>query len=205
MVKLLQYIRQYGLLNSTWKAVYIFANKINFLAYWLRRAWFYFRTNCKVQHLGKGVILKGFINNMTIGMHSNIYDYAIFELSDHAHLHIGRHFTMSYGSLIACHHEIIIGDYVMIGEYSSVRDRSHNYVNRQLPFASQGNSHASIRIGNNVWVGRGCIILPGTVIEDNVVIGANSVVKGKLFSNHIYAGAPAKMVKRIEENESLPS
>jgi len=38
-------------------------------------------------------------------------------------------------------------------------------------------------IGDNVWIGAGCIILRGTVIGDNCVIGAGSVIKGKIESN----------------------
>ena len=60
---------------------------------------------------------------------------------------------------------------------------------------------APILIGNNVWIGRGCLICEGAIIEDGVVVGANSVVKGRLVKDTIYAGAPAKAIKsRIERN-----
>jgi acetyltransferase-like isoleucine patch superfamily enzyme len=52
-----------------------------------------------------------------------------------------------------------------------------------------------IVIGNDVWIGRGCLIQPGTVIEDGVVVAANSVVRGTLKSNGIYGGIPAKLIK----------
>ncbi|NVP02085.1 acyltransferase [Photobacterium damselae subsp. damselae] len=54
-------------------------------------------------------------------------------------------------------------------------------------------------IGNNVYIGKGCLILPGTIIEDNVVIGAGSIVTGVLFKNTIYAGVPAKKIKTLDE------
>lgn len=37
---------------------------------------------------------------------------------------------------------------------------------------------APIRIGNNVWIGANCVILRGTVIGDNSVVGAGTVLKG---------------------------
>lgn len=40
-------------------------------------------------------------------------------------------------------------------------------------------------IGANVWIGAGTIILKGSVIEDNCVIAAGSVVEGKVENNNI--------------------
>jgi acetyltransferase-like isoleucine patch superfamily enzyme len=53
-----------------------------------------------------------------------------------------------------------------------------------------------IVIGNNVWIGRNCLIMPGTVIEDGVVIGANSLVKGTLKKDTIYAGNPVQEIRQ---------
>ncbi len=57
----------------------------------------------------------------------------------------------------------------------------------------------TIVIGNNVFIGRRAIILPGTVIGDNCVIGAGSVVKGALASDGVYAGVPAKRLRELGE------
>lgn len=56
-----------------------------------------------------------------------------------------------------------------------------------------------IVIGNNVFIGYGCTILPGTRIGDNVIVGAGSIVKGNLKSNSVYAGITAKYICSIEE------
>ena len=58
---------------------------------------------------------------------------------------------------------------------------------------------APIVIGNNVFIGINTTILPGTKIEDNVIIGANSLVKGEIKSNSVYAGVPAKFICSIEK------
>ncbi len=52
----------------------------------------------------------------------------------------------------------------------------------------------AIEIGNNVFIGSRCTILPGSKIEDNVIIGAGAVVSGKLSKGGVYAGVPAKRV-----------
>ena len=54
--------------------------------------------------------------------------------------------------------------------------------------------YGSIKIGNNVFVGIGTIILPGVEIGDNVIIGAGSVVRGKVPSNSVIMGNPAKII-----------
>jgi len=54
-----------------------------------------------------------------------------------------------------------------------------------------------IRIGNNVWICSGAIILGGVTIGDHVVVAAGSVVNRDLESGYIYAGAPAKPVKKL--------
>lgn len=56
-----------------------------------------------------------------------------------------------------------------------------------------------VTIGNNVFIGWGATILAGTEIGNNVVIGASAVVSGKISSNSVYAGNPARKIMTIEE------
>lgn len=48
-----------------------------------------------------------------------------------------------------------------------------------------------VRIGDNVFIGAGSIILPNVTIGDNVIIGAGSVVTKDIMSNSVVAGNPA--------------
>jgi acetyltransferase-like isoleucine patch superfamily enzyme len=54
--------------------------------------------------------------------------------------------------------------------------------------------YAPISIGNNVFVGMNSIIMPGVKIEDNVIIGAGSVVTKSIPCGSIVAGTPAKII-----------
>lgn len=58
-----------------------------------------------------------------------------------------------------------------------------------------------IKIGNNVFVGCGAIILCNTKIGDNVIIGAGSVVTHDIPSNSIAAGSPARVISSFEKWE----
>ena len=55
-----------------------------------------------------------------------------------------------------------------------------------------------IKIGNNVLIGNGTIILKGVNIGNDVVIGAGSVVTKDIPSNSLAVGNPARVVKKIE-------
>lgn len=49
-------------------------------------------------------------------------------------------------------------------------------------------SQKPVRIGNNVFLGWGCTILPGTTIGDNCIVGAGAVVSGNLEDNSVWGG-----------------
>lgn len=56
-----------------------------------------------------------------------------------------------------------------------------------------------VSIGNNVFIGYKSVILPGTTIGDNVIIGAHAVVKGIIPANTVWAGNPAKQICTLQE------
>lgn len=58
---------------------------------------------------------------------------------------------------------------------------------------------APIHIGDNVFIGVNSVILPGSVIGSNVVIGACSLVKGEVPGNTVVAGVPAHEIKSLDQ------
>ena len=56
-----------------------------------------------------------------------------------------------------------------------------------------------INIGNNVYIGTNCIILPGVTIGNNVIIGAGSIVSKDIPSDSVYAGVPARFIKTTDD------
>lgn len=56
-----------------------------------------------------------------------------------------------------------------------------------------------IVVGNNVYFGYGCIVLPGVTIGDNVVVGAGAIVSRDIPSNSVAVGVPARVIKSIDE------
>ncbi|MBZ7933489.1 acyltransferase, partial [Campylobacter sp. RM10543] len=54
----------------------------------------------------------------------------------------------------------------------------------------------SIYIGDHIWCGQEAAILKGSFIASGSILGAKSVISGTKFSNSIYAGNPAKLIKK---------
>jgi len=152
--------------------------------------------------IGKNVSFRGYIQNISIAKDLNVYSNCSFELNPDAILNIGESCLFSYGVIISCSNKIIIGDFVQIGEYTSLRDSTHNYSDIDIPMKFQKDISGEILIGNDVWIGRNCIIMAGSVIEDGVIVGANSLVKGRLKKNGIYAGTPIKLIKMRKSEET---
>lgn len=58
-----------------------------------------------------------------------------------------------------------------------------------------------IKVGNNVWIGAGCIILAGVEIGDNTVIGAGSVVTKSIPGNVVAVGVPCRVLREITQKD----
>ena len=55
-----------------------------------------------------------------------------------------------------------------------------------------------ITVGNNVYIGINCLVLPGVHIGDNTIIGAGSVVNRDIPENSVAAGVPARVIKSLD-------
>ena len=144
--------------------------------------------------LGKDVKISGFATNLCIGKNIQFYDACKIELCNTSNLKIGNRVILSYGVVLSCRNKITIGDNVQIGEYSSLRDATHSYKGEQTIIMNNDDLLGEVEIGNNVWIGRNCLIAAGAKIGNGVVVGANSIVKGVLEDNGVYAGNPIRKI-----------
>ncbi|WP_297983183.1 DapH/DapD/GlmU-related protein [uncultured Chryseobacterium sp.] len=108
---------------------------------------------------------------------------------------INQNVSINDGCIITSIFKIEIGDNTMIGEYVSIRDYNHTFSNPDVDMKKQGFSGSEIKIGRNVWIGRGCIVLPGISIGEGAVIAANSVVNKNVPSYSVVGGIPIKVLK----------
>src|SRR3989304_5722402 len=59
------------------------------------------------------------------------------------------------------------------------------------------NSYYGVEIGDNVQIGSHCSIMPNVTIGEGAVIAAYSFVTNNVPTNEIWAGVPAKFMKKI--------
>lgn len=93
-----------------------------------------------------------------------------------------------------------VGDNVCITEGVTILAHDWSYSVIARLYNDAPGKQKVTHIGNNVFIGTHSIILMGAYIEDNVIIGAGSVVSGRVESNSVYAGNPAKKICSLEEH-----
>ncbi|RED56016.1 acyltransferase [Cohnella lupini] len=110
-----------------------------------------------------------------------------------ANLIFGDHVYINAGVGIAASKEIVIGDNVKIGPRTSIFDSNYH----RMDSADKGELSKKVTIGNNVWIGADCTILPGVTIGDNSVIAAKSTVNKDIPGNVLAGGTPAKPIREL--------
>lgn len=118
-----------------------------------------------------------------------------------ATLSIGDGFNMSGRNWITARDSVVIGDNVTFGPGTIIYDHDHDF-STENGIREGKYLTAPVKIGNNVWIGADCIILRGTEVGDNCVIGAGTVLKGKYESNlMIYQRRETQVKTRMYQPE----
>ena len=75
--------------------------------------------------------------------------------------------------------------------------RTHKYDRTDIPMIDQGMQNCGIRteIGDDVWIGRECLIIGGKKIGNHTISGARSVVCKDVPDYVVAAGNPIRVVK----------
>ncbi|MDO4738307.1 MAG: acyltransferase [Bacteroidales bacterium] len=114
-------------------------------------------------------------------------------------LSIGHHSGMT-NSTINCHESITIGNYVNIGAGCLIVDsdfHSLDWSDRMDGTDVLKKRNAPVIIKDLVFIGAHSIVLKGCTIGEKSIIGAGSVVTKDIPDGEIWAGNPAKFVKKI--------
>jgi acetyltransferase-like isoleucine patch superfamily enzyme len=118
-----------------------------------------------------------------------------------ARVRIGAGTFLNKGVMVAAQGLVEIGDHCMLANGCFVSDASHRYDDPDKPITWQGfDSKGPTRIGENCWLGANVVVTSGVSIGERCVIGANSVVTSDIAPFSIAAGAPAKVLRRVEQS-----
>lgn len=139
-------------------------------------------------------INSGFFSNLL-----GLYQRTIVVARGSAKIKIGDNTGIS-GAAIYAWEDIQIGNNCVIGANVKIFDTDFHPVDAEERL--RGNRDAvktrPVKIGDNVFIGVNAIILKGTELGNNCVVGAGSVVSGKFGDGIVIAGNPARVIDREE-------
>lgn len=97
---------------------------------------------------------------------------------------------------------VSIGKDVMMGLEVVIYTSGHRHDRLDIPMGKQGSDEVRpVTVGNDVWIGRRAIIMPGVRIGNGCIIGAAAVVTKDIPDYSIAVGVPARPVKsRLDKN-----
>ncbi len=138
---------------------------------------------------------------IVLGNAFNARDSFFLNVSENASIKIGENCFFNRGCSINCHNEIIIGNNVIFGENVLIYDHDHRFSNIHGASTSLGGyNNGSIHIGNNCWIASNCIILRGSYIEDNCLIAAGTIVKGRIPKGSLVYNERKNIIKANYSN-----
>ena len=148
--------------------------------------------------------LKIFGNNISIGDYATLItapdkriDLSTWETDKiNGELQLGKYILISPGTSIRSAQKIVIGDSTMIASDVTITDSDWHDIYDRTDYVA---SPKEVIIQENVWIGEKSLILKGSKIGKNSIIGTGSVVSGEVPANVVFAGNPAKEIKKLDE------
>ena len=126
-------------------------------------------------------------------------------ISSNASLIIGNNVGIS-NSTIICRKSIVIESDVLIGGSCKIYDTDfHSLTYSKRIFSINNNikdvdaKTAPVVIKKGAWIGGHAIVLKGVTIGENSIVGAGSVVTKNIPDNEVWAGNPARFIRKLNE------
>lgn len=138
---------------------------------------------------------------LSIGKKFRMRDGAKIRVRKGGECKIGNNVSLGCQNIITCRNYIEIGNDVQLSPNVFIFDHDHDY-NVLGGLKMMKYKTSPIKIGNNVWIGSNTVILRGTTVGDNSVIGAGSILKGNYPSNCVIIQkriTEKKIIKRFKE------
>ncbi len=178
--------------------------RILFFKYWCSHRKLTYRGWSVIYAFPKSLIKIGDKTSLYSSFSSNmlgLYQRCIIVARYGGKIEIGENCGIS-GSTIYAWNSIKIGDYTRVGANCKIIDNDFHPVeleHRHKALNEEYARRAPIEIGDDCFIGMNSVILKGTKLGNNVIVGAGSVVHGSFPDNCIIAGNPAKIIKMLDE------
>jgi acetyltransferase-like isoleucine patch superfamily enzyme len=148
--------------------------------YLVMKALLYWHVHFHFISLFSGKIDKDHRSKIVLSKKDNIMNGTVLTAHAGGTIKIGSGVYIGRNSMIVSHSSIEIGSGTNIGMNVVILDHDHDYKKQ-----TGGLLCSDVKIGKNVWIGASAIILRGTVIGDNSVVAAGSLIKGTYPANSL--------------------
>lgn len=115
---------------------------------------------------------------------------ADIEVFQDSKLYLGKGIAFNLNATIICGDSINIGDGVCFGRNVTVRDNNGNHFMSRRTYKEK----RPVSIGQHSWLTEQVLVMPGSKIGVGVIVGARSMVSGKLPNFTLASGSPAEVV-----------
>jgi len=128
-----------------------------------------------------------------VGKNVSLFNGIDVQVFQNAKLSIGEGTAINRFAQIICMQEITIGKRCGIARNVIIRDNDGGH---KIFFPKESATVVPVKIGNNVWIGHGAMIMKGVTIGDGAVIGAGAWVVGNVKPNTVVMGDPARPIQK---------
>lgn len=111
-------------------------------------------------------------------------------------LEMGHHVGINQDCILHCRGAVTIGNHVYFGQRVIVNTGDHHYADASRTIWEQGAFYRPVKIGNDVFLGMGAIVMPGVTIADGTVVAAGAVVTKDTEPYTVVGGIPARVISR---------
>lgn len=138
-------------------------------------------------------------NKLFLGGNCDIQDDVDFRIwhpyNDNCYVKIGDNAFIGHACEFVAGEKILIGDNCLIASKTTFNNTGHEYkININIKL--QPITSAAIILEDDVWIGTSCVILQGVTIGTGSIIAAGSLVNKSVPSNEVWAGIPARFIKK---------
>jgi acetyltransferase-like isoleucine patch superfamily enzyme len=140
-------------------------------------------------------------DDVFVGSHSWLQSIDHPGSGDGPALEIGDGVSISGMAHITAAHSVRLGANVLLARNVFISDHNHRFDRVGTPVLEQGiQPPRAVVIEDGAWIGENVVVLPGVTIGSGAVVGANSVVLHDVPARCVAVGAPARVVKRLDED-----
>ena len=136
--------------------------------------------------------------NIAIGINSVVGSFTILSTAPAARLEVGIDTYINSYTIIGAMEAVSIGSHCIFAAFVSITDATHGIDNLSIATKHAPIAAKPVTIGDNVWLGSGVMVMMGSHIGNDAVVGARSLVREDLPDRSVSFGMPAK-VHRIRQ------